>query len=495
MTSDSYSRNEYGELATYAFANSGLTYPVTYDDGTSDGSRDGLGRVRRKSQTRGVGVSDYQYDEQGRLWTVTQNQVLAHTYLYDSNGNRLSDDPAGDTVASYDGQDHLLSYNGTTYQYGPNGDLQLRTRPNGSADVYEYDALGNLTHVDTEWGHAVDYQVDAFGRRTLKKLDGTLRARYIYGRGLGPVAVLDANNQLAARFVYGSRSNVPDLMVLSDGTVLRFVCDQLGSPIMLVNVANGVVAQITEYDDFGATTQSAGADVPNFLNDFQPFGFAGGMYDADTGLVRFGARDYDPEVGRWTSKDPLLFGGAQANLYVYAGNDPVNRIDSNGECVQIAAGAVIGAAINLVAYVALTSTSDTTWAGVGGAVVGGAVSGASAASGVAWLAPIGGAVGYLGEAALSGQGWTGEGLLAAALGNTVGAGAGEMASNKLLQLSENYALARGSLLVGRSVAEEARRAEAEAVARGLGGSTAIALATRWADQLASPPPCPTGGQR
>ncbi len=34
---------------------------------------------------------------------------------------------------------------------------------------------------------------------------------------------------------------------------------------------------------------------------FQPFGFAGGLWDRDTGLVRFGARDYDPEVGRWTS--------------------------------------------------------------------------------------------------------------------------------------------------------------------------------------------------
>jgi len=41
-------------------------------------------------------------------------------------------------------------------------------------------------------------------------------------------------------------------------------------------------------------------------------------------LVRFGARDYDPSVGRWTSKDPILFDGGQANLYVYVNNDPVN---------------------------------------------------------------------------------------------------------------------------------------------------------------------------
>jgi RHS repeat-associated protein len=53
----------------------------------------------------------------------------------------------------------------------------------------------------------------------------------------------------------------------------------------------------------------------------------GGLYDPDTGLVRFGARDYDPNIGRWVSKDPILFKGHQANLYVYAGNDPINRAD------------------------------------------------------------------------------------------------------------------------------------------------------------------------
>ncbi len=63
---------------------------------------------------------------------------------------------------------------------------------------------------------------------------------------------------------------------------------------------------------------------------FQPFGFAGGLYDPDTGLVRFGARDYDPATGRWTAKDPILFGGGDANLYAYVGNDPVNFIDPSG---------------------------------------------------------------------------------------------------------------------------------------------------------------------
>jgi len=43
-----------------------------------------------------------------------------------------------------------------------------------------------------------------------------------------------------------------------------------------------------------------------------------------------GARDYDAVTGMWTNKDPVLFKGKQANLYVYVGNDPVNFVDPGG---------------------------------------------------------------------------------------------------------------------------------------------------------------------
>src|SRR5437762_1772034 len=78
-----------------------------------------------------------------------------------------------------------------------------------------------------------------------------------------------------------------------------------------------------DYDEFG-----------NVLLDsnpgFQPFGFAGGLYDLSTKLVHFGSRDYDAEIGRWTAKDPIAFGGGDTNLYGYAVNDPVNGIDPVG---------------------------------------------------------------------------------------------------------------------------------------------------------------------
>ena len=67
----------------------------------------------------------------------------------------------------------------------------------------------------------------------------------------------------------------------------------------------------------------------SLIPGFQPFGFAGGLYDRDTNLVRFGARDYNPSVGRFTTKDASRFGGG-LNFYAYCASDPVNCRDTTG---------------------------------------------------------------------------------------------------------------------------------------------------------------------
>ena len=91
----------------------------------------------------------------------------------------------------------------------------------------------------------------------------------------------------------------------------------------VVNTETGEIAQRIEYDEFGRVLEDTNPG-------FQPFGFAGGLYDSDTGLVRFGARDYDAETGRWTSKDPILFDGGDTNLFGYVLNDPINYLDLFG---------------------------------------------------------------------------------------------------------------------------------------------------------------------
>jgi len=83
--------------------------------------------------------------------------------------------------------------------------------------------------------------------------------------------------------------------------------------------------------------------IGSTTSGFQPFGFAGGLYDSHTKLTRFGARDYDAHTGRWTSKDPIF----TINLYPYADSDPINRRDPTGE-ISLATTA-IGVEITLVA--------------------------------------------------------------------------------------------------------------------------------------------------
>ena len=61
-----------------------------------------------------------------------------------------------------------------------------------------------------------------------------------------------------------------------------------------------------------------------------PFGFAGGLADSDTELVRFGARDYDAQVGRWTSKDPIWFEGGDPNLFGYVLGKPAGILGASG---------------------------------------------------------------------------------------------------------------------------------------------------------------------
>ena len=136
------------------------------------------------------------------------------------------------------------------------------------------------------------------------------------------MAELDGAGNITSRFVYGEQENIPSYLI-KGGQTYRIITNHLGSPVLVVNSNTGVIAQELKYDTWG-----------NVLTDtnpgFQPFGFAGGHYDEETGLIRFGYRDYDASIGRWTAKDPSGFFGGDTNLYAYVFNDPVGYIDSNG---------------------------------------------------------------------------------------------------------------------------------------------------------------------
>lgn len=313
---DSYSYNTLAEPGNYSASyNATVMYSSAY-------SRDALGRITQKTEVIG-GVSttfDYSYDSAGRLAAVSRNGVPVSSYSYDPNGNRTA--RTGPTVsASYDTQDRLTSYGANTYSYTANGELLSKTTGTLTTS-YQYDALGNLMNVTFPGGGAIDYLIDGMNRRIGKKVNGNLIQGFLYQSSLRPIAELDGSNAVVSRFVYATHVNVPDYMI-KGGVTYRIITDQLGSPRLVVDVTTGAVAQRIDYDEFGKVISDSNPG-------FQPFGFAGGLYDRDTKLVRFGARDYDAETGRWTAKDPIRFGGGDSNLYAYAGNDPLNRYDPQG---------------------------------------------------------------------------------------------------------------------------------------------------------------------
>jgi RHS repeat-associated protein len=221
----------------------------------------------------------------------------------------------------YDAQDRLLSYGNCTYGYKADGSLQTKTCPDGTT-TYDYDAFGNLRGVTLPNGTAITYIIDGQNRRVGKKVNGTLVESFLYDDQLKRVGWYDGTGAIKAQFVFGLEEDAPALMV-KGGQTYRLVHDQLGS-IREVVASDGSVAERLDYDEFGNILEDSS---PNF----QPFAFASGVRDVDTGLTRFGARDYDSVTGRWTATDPLRFGGGDSNLAVYVGNDPVNRIDPTGE--------------------------------------------------------------------------------------------------------------------------------------------------------------------
>jgi RHS repeat-associated protein len=225
-------------------------------------------------------------------------------------------------TARHDAQDRLLSYGGTTYTYTENGELRTKSE-SGRTTTYSYDALGNLRLVALPDGRTIEYLVDARGRRVGKKIDGVLVQVLVYRSQLAPVAEFNGNGKLVARFVYGTKVNVPEYMV-RDGKTYRIISDHLGSPRIVVDTTSGDVVQRIDYDEWGVV-------VLDTNPGFTPFGFGGGILDLDTRLTRLGARDYDGAIGRWVAKDPIRLAGG-ANLYVYGMNSPISFNDLSGLC-------------------------------------------------------------------------------------------------------------------------------------------------------------------
>jgi len=122
------------------------------------------------------------------------------------------------------------------------------------------------------------------------------------------------------------------------GQTIFYHSDHLGSASVLVDAGGQVVAR-HRYHPFGENQAQAGVPTADYS-------YTGKELDSAIGLYYYGARYYDPVVGRFISVDPLYFEQPEKeladpqmlNLYAYARNNPVQNVDPDGRDVVIAYG-------------------------------------------------------------------------------------------------------------------------------------------------------------
>ncbi|WP_353637223.1 RHS repeat-associated core domain-containing protein [Pseudomonas sp. MYb327] len=322
---------------------------------------------REQTRQQGLLLSDYAYDEQGRLQAhaVSQNQrpLYRRDYAYGANGNllQISDTRHGQRRYQYDPLDrltdvrHARDQDPEHFSHDPAGNLLIHDRPgpwhlkgnrlrrHGDRH-YDYDAYGNLLrerrgqHV-TEYrydsqhrliginlpdGRETSYRYDAFGRRIDKTVDGQTTSFFWQGDQL----VAESSPTHYRSYLYEPGSFRP--LALLDGKGPKKACpfyyqlDHLGTPQELTDYSGEIVwsAKYTAYGKLSHLSHGGGEELE------QPLRFQGQYFDAESGLHYNRHRYYQPDSGRYLTPDPVKLAGG-LNPYRYTPN-PTGWVDPLG---------------------------------------------------------------------------------------------------------------------------------------------------------------------
>jgi len=341
-----------------------------------------------------VTAADYSANSiTNKYQVIITNSGVAKTLTFDLNGNETSVVTATSTnTYQWDAANRLLSVTGTTNQ-----------------SLFTYDGLGRRVQI-VELTNGVAMSTNKF----LWDKAGLSEQRNVAG-------------SVIKQFYWEGEQ--------ISGTNYYFTRDHLGSIREMVD-ASGTIQARYNYDPYGRRTKVSGSLDADF-------GFTGDFYHASSGLCLTFLRAYDPDLGRWLSRD-LLAERAGLNLYDYVFNNPINWLDPYGACggggqvtggaggggsswwraaayiagaviiaaavvvagPEILVGAAIGAAVG-AAWGAATANPGERWQGAGAGALGGAVGGATGGAGLAafWAGAIGAG---LGDVANRGtfDGWT-----------------------------------------------------------------------------------------
>lgn len=259
--------------------------------------------------------------------------------------------------ADADGE-QFLKANPETFGYDADGNLE----GDGLWD-YSWDAENRLVTVETSTGGIaggftklkVEFKYDYLGRRYLKEVYedtgsgyALTDSTYFLYDGLNLIASFDSNLSLEESYVWGldlssslhGSGGIGGLLfvALADtGAVYAPWYDGSGNIMGYVDLADGKVMAQFEYGPFGEPIRESGSLVDKFSVRSSTK-----ATDLELGIVYYGYRYYQPETGRWLSRDPLGEAGG-ANLYAFNANSPTNLIDPDGQIWQYVGGAAIGA--------------------------------------------------------------------------------------------------------------------------------------------------------
>ena len=350
---------------------------------------DASGQLTDINDTR-RGQLAYRYDPVGRLLEA-QSRLGYETFAFDPTSNLIDPAELRQAERQHmpriKALDNLLKqYAGTHYQYDARGNLSKRWHQ-GKESRYTWDLFDRLTHYEDERLQA-DYSYDALGRRLTKyskahyeerreaephwnraervKRNRELQCGFtLYGwdgdtlAWESKIADEDGFGARTTHYVYEPGSFVPvaqavrqDAILLLDqpdyGDYYRqdedplwmppppappidglawYQCDHLGTPQELTD-EQSEIAWSAEYRAWGAVKEVIRKASGGRVEVRNPIRFQGQYHDHETGLHYNRYRYYDPNSGRFISKDPIgLVGGI--NVFQYAPN-PVGWIDPLG---------------------------------------------------------------------------------------------------------------------------------------------------------------------
>ena len=323
-------------------------------------------------------TKEYTYDAQGQLATET-NGGASRAYAYDTVGNIRSVTTDGAVIKSFgytnpSWPDLLTSVTvgGTTKDILYEGQTQTSGIPSSGNPVTYYNGKdysftwtkGRQLTSATVDGKNVTYTYDMSGVRTSKTVDGTT---YHYTTLSGKVMRQQWGNK-SLEFVYDD-GNQPFAMIYKHGSeaeLYYYLVNAQGDVAAILDSSGTMVASYN-YNAWGSCTVYNSSDAA--IGDLNPLRYRGYYYDAETGFYYLQSRYYDPAICRFINADTFATtdanGFLSANMFAYCENNPIMRVDADGEIWNVIAGAVIGAGLEVLGQLMTgTKFADINWGSV-----------------------------------------------------------------------------------------------------------------------------------